>query len=400
MDVAEILKSSENAIHCVDMHTTGEPTRIVYGGYPALSGTLLEQRAQAKQQYDHVRRQLMLEPRGHRDMYGAVLRQDTEYTATGEAHIGVLFLTNEGYSTMCGHATIALGRFLIDTHDKNVFPRRDDVKHDSAARTVKLVLHAPCGLVEVTVPTNADGTKSDPTRPVSHISVPSFATGLNVRTEIPSEYRWPQIGERTHITCDFSYGGAFYCLVSGEELGFANGLSSDIDLAAMDLATRNIKAAVNKDPSLRYLFTHPDHEDLGFLYSVVVVDPQEGIPLPGTARAEVGLCFFADQQIDRSPTGSAVAARMALAYAKGLTESVTYHSLVSHANRGRGGFAGRLYEQFQVMDGGLPTIRVQVEGFASYAGTASFAVEDSDVLGDDGFLFEQLCKTDPIEDHD
>ncbi|PIA94772.1 Trans-L-3-hydroxyproline dehydratase [Cercospora beticola] len=400
MDVAQQLKSSENAIHCIDMHTTGEPTRIIYGGYPALSGTLLEQRAQAKQQYDHVRRKLMLEPRGHRDMYGAVLRQDTEHTTTGKAHIGVLFLTNEGYSTMCGHATIALGRFLVDTHDKNVFPRRDDVKHDATARTAKLVLHAPCGLVEVTVPTNADGTKSDPTRPVSHISVPSFATGLNVRIDIPSEYRWPGLGERAHVTADFSYGGAFYCLISGEELGFASGLSSAVDLAAMDLATRNIKAAVNKDPSLRYLFTHPDHEDLGFLYSVVVVDSQAGTPLPGTARAEVGLCFFADQQTDRSPTGSAVAARIALESAKGLEEPVTYHSLVSHANRGRGGFAGKLYEQFGATNEGLPIVRVQVEGFASYVGTASFVVEDSDALGDDGFLFERLCRADAIKDHD
>ncbi|GIZ44958.1 hypothetical protein CKM354_000814200 [Cercospora kikuchii] len=400
MDIAEDLKSSENAIHCIDMHTTGEPTRIAYGGYPALSGTLLEQRAQAKQQYDHVRRKLMLEPRGHRDMYGAVLRQDTEYTATGEAHIGVLFLTNEGYSTMCGHATIALGRFLIDTHDKTVFPRRDEVKHDSAARTAKLILHAPCGLVEVTVPTNADGTKSDPTRPVSHISVPSFATGLNVRIEIPSEYRWPRLGERTHVTGDFSYGGAFYCLISAEEIGFAGGLSSDVDLAALDLATRNIKAAVNKDPSLRYLFTHPDHEDLGFLYSVVVVDSQAANPLPGTARAEIGLCFFADQQIDRSPTGSAVAARIALAYARGLKEPVTYHSLVSHAHGGRGGFAGKFYAEVEKIDERLPIIRVQVEGFASYVGTASFVVESSDVLGDDGFLFEQLCNVDASKYHD
>lgn len=78
------------------MHTTGEPTRIIYAGYPVLGGTLLEQRAEAKSRYDHVRKSLMLEPRGHRDMYGAILRQDTELTAAGEAHIGVLFTTNEG----------------------------------------------------------------------------------------------------------------------------------------------------------------------------------------------------------------------------------------------------------------------------------------------------------------
>src|ERR1051326_2946907 len=91
-------------IECVEMHSTGEPTRIVVKGYPSLDGTLLQQRAQAKVQHDHVRKRLMLEPRGHADMYGAILRPETELTASGYAHIGVLFMHNEGYSTMCGHA--------------------------------------------------------------------------------------------------------------------------------------------------------------------------------------------------------------------------------------------------------------------------------------------------------
>ncbi|KAF2214144.1 hypothetical protein CERZMDRAFT_38374 [Cercospora zeae-maydis SCOH1-5] len=400
MDVATQLKNYENAIHCIDMHTTGEPTRIVYSGYQTLSGTLLEQRAQAKRDHDHIRRKLMLEPRGHREMYGAILRPETEHTMTGAAHIGVLFLTNEGYSTMCGHATIALGRFLIDTHDKTVFPRRDQLKHDPVTRTTNLVLHAPCGLVEVTVPTNAKATKSDPTRPVSHVSVPSFATGVDVKIDIPGEYRWPQLGKRTHVTTNFSYGGAFYGLVSAEELGFADGLKSEVEIPALDFATKNIKAVVNKDESLRYLFTHPEHEELGFLYSIIVVDSGLGIALPGTDRAETGLCFFGDQQIDRSPTGSGVAARVALAYAKGFDKSVTYHSLVSHANRGRGGFAGKVHKETGKTSQGLPIVRVQVEGFASYVGAASFVFEDSDALGDDGFLFEQLCEKKAIEDHD
>ncbi|KAM3416215.1 hypothetical protein BST61_g7821 [Cercospora zeina] len=400
MDVAEQLKNYDNAIHCIDMHTTGEPTRIIYSGYPTLSGTLLEQRAQAKRDHDHIRRKLMLEPRGHREMYGAILRPGTEHTATGAAHVGVLFLTNEGYSTMCGHATIALGRFLIDTHDKTVFSRRDQLKHDPVTRTINLILHAPCGLVEVTVPTNDDGTKSDPTRPVSHVSVPSFATGLDVKLDIPKEYRWPQLGYRTHVITNFSYGGAFYGFVSAKELGFADGLKSEVDIPALDFATKNIKAVVNKTQSLRYLYTHPEHVDLGFLYSVIVVDSEFGVALSGTDRAETGLCFFGDQQLDRSPTGSGVAARIALAYAKGFHESVTYHSLVSHASRGRGGFAGKVHKEAGKTNEGLPIVQVRIEGFASYLGAASFVVEDSDALGDDGFLFELLCNTEAVKDHD
>ena len=138
-------------ISSIDMHTCGEPTRIVYKGYPPMSGQLQEQRSQAKSRHDHVRRQLMLEPRGHADMYGAILRSETELVATGDAHIGVLFMHNEGYSTACGHATIALGRFLLDTHDLSIFPKRNELKVDAATKTVQLNLHPPCGLVKVTV---------------------------------------------------------------------------------------------------------------------------------------------------------------------------------------------------------------------------------------------------------
>src|SRR6187402_2556894 len=121
------LDGQSTMIHCVEMHTTGEPTRIIYKGFPELRGSLLEQRAEAKASHDNIRAQLILEPRGHWDMYGAVLRQQTELVASGEAHIGVLFMHNDGFSTMCGHATIALGRFLIDTHDLSVFPKRNEL---------------------------------------------------------------------------------------------------------------------------------------------------------------------------------------------------------------------------------------------------------------------------------
>lgn len=159
-------------IKTVDTHTTGEPTRIIYAGYPVLSGTLLTQRAEARSKHDHVRNSIMLEPRGHRDMYGAILIQETELTACGEADIGVLFTTNEGYSTMCGHATIALGRFLVDVHDPTVFPRRGELTFDSESQTVELRLHAPCDLVRVTVPMNSIGCKADSTHPVSFLCVP------------------------------------------------------------------------------------------------------------------------------------------------------------------------------------------------------------------------------------
>lgn len=398
------LHPSQTSITCVETHTTGEPTRIVTSGYPALTPntTLLEQRAEAKARHDHIRRRLMLEPRGHADMYGAILRPDTELVRNGgPAHIGVLFMHNEGYSTMCGHATIALGRVLLDTHDKAVFPRRDEVPVDQATGVATLYLHAPCGLVHVTVPVTPDGSRSDPTRPVSFLSVPSFATGRDVSVKVPPALRWPELGAREAVRVAFAYGGAFTCLVSAEELGFGHsGLRQPVAVDAYDRASKALKAAIAEDPERLYsrYFRHPEHADLGFLYTVMVVEKTLGVPERGSQDAETGLCFFADQQIDRSPTGSIVAARVAYAYATGelaMGQTRTYHSLVSNSTEGgRGGFLGTAVEEISAVYNKEellgPVVRVKVEGYAYYTGYHVFVVEKEDPLGDGGFLFARL----------
>ena len=396
--IQELVEHGAGRITCIDMHTTGEPTRVVISGYPPLSGTLLEQRSQAKAHHDHIRKRLMLEPAGHADMYGAILRPDTELTKSGEAHIGVLFTHNEGYSTMCGHATIALGRFLVDTHDLEVFPRRHEIQCGPESKTVVVNLHAPCGLVRVTVPTNADFTRSDPSRPVSFVCVPSFATGKDIQIEIPHEQRWPELESRNSVEVGFCYGGAFTCLVSAQELGFGRtGLRHPVAHEALSLATRNLKAVVNQHPGYQKYLTHPEYEDLGSLYTVIVTDKSTGSVLANSKGAETGLCYFADQQVDRSPTGSAVAARVAYAYATGdleIGQSWTYHSLVSNAADGQGGFVGTVLEEIpKLFDAtkmlGAP-VNVKIEGFAYYIGSHTFVAEEEDPYSNGGFLFKRL----------
>src|SRR5262249_49036531 len=98
-------------IEVLDMHTGGEAVRIVRNGYPPIPGaTILEKRRYAREHLDHLRRILMFEPRGHYDMYGVLPVEPS----LPEANLAVLFIHNEGYSTMCGHATIALGRYAVD----------------------------------------------------------------------------------------------------------------------------------------------------------------------------------------------------------------------------------------------------------------------------------------------
>lgn len=162
------------ALSVVDMHTGGEPLRIVLAGCPEVSGpTLLAKRRYMRQHLDHVRRRLMFEPRGHRDMYGAVLVP----SELPDAHLGVLFLHNEGYSSMCGHAVLALGRFALDF---GLVPAPS-----AGAREVRVNIHCPCGLVAAFV--DCEGGRSR--GPVRFHSVPAFALATGNRLDPPSPGR-------------------------------------------------------------------------------------------------------------------------------------------------------------------------------------------------------------------
>ncbi|KAI0335049.1 Diaminopimelate epimerase-like protein [Cubamyces sp. BRFM 1775] len=373
MDVFAQISSGEyslgstTVIKTVEMHTGGEPTRIIIAGYPQLEGsTLLEKRAHARDKIDDIRQRLMREPRGHKEMYGAIIVPETEHTLSGKADVGVLFCHNEGYSTMCGHATIALGRFLVDTEDEDIFPRRKQVQFDEVKGECCLRLHAPCGVVDVTVPSVRKGTGS-----LRFISVRSFAAATNLRIAVPEGLRWPELRQagKEHILVDVAYGGAFYVIVDEKELGFEH-IKEGVDLRRLDTATAIIKELVG---ARKEVFRgHGLDSDLEYLYGVIVVDEGEGwVGLGGLDDGRVGVCFFANQQIDRSPTGSGVSARVALARAKGLLgegERVRFDSLLS---AGAGGEAGAFVGSAAGVD------RVVVEGRAFYTGACAFVVEDA-----------------------
>lgn len=303
------------------------------------SGTLLEQRSIAQAQHDHIRKALIFEPRGHREMYGAVLRPNTELVESGEAHIGVLFLTNEGYSTMCGHATLAVARLLVDQNGELIsLTGKKQLEVDWNRKEVGVSLHVPCGLVHVTVPIvgiddGSNGYRTDPTRPISYLSVPSYATGIWVTVRIPPHLAWPELGDRDSVVVDIAYGGAFYIIASPAALGFPSSLAKP-NIAGLSVATKRLKEAFNSIEQLRKFYLQPvEHPDLQFLYGTIVTDTHLGAPELDTGGAETGLCFFSNSQIDRSPTGSGVQAKVALAMAKGrrkLNEKWTYHSIVSN----------------------------------------------------------------------
>lgn len=326
-------------ITTVEMHTGGEPVRIVTGGYPLPRGaTLLEKRRDARDRLDRWRRLLMAEPRGHADMYGALL---VEPDLPG-ADLAVLFLHNEGYSTMCGHAVIALGRFAVD---------RGLVAVPPGAAEAEVRVQCPCGLVvaRVEVPGGA----------VRFAGVPAFALHRDAVV---------LAGPFGPVTLDVAYGGAFYAVLPAAELG--------LDVAASPLgALVDAAAAVKAAAAAQLPLSHPDAPDLGYLYGVILTD--------GDDEGSRNLCVFADGQVDRSPTGSGVAARLALLHRRGrvaVGEVRRFGSVTGAV------FTGRVLATARA--GPHPAVVAEVGGRASYTGEAVFTVEDDDPLRD-GFLLRR-----------
>jgi proline racemase len=329
---------TSDPITVVDMHTGGEPVRIVTGGYPPIPGaSILAKRRYAREHLDHLRRLLMFEPRGHYDMYGVLL---VEPSLPG-ADLAVLFMHNEGYSTMCGHATIAMGRFALD---RGLVQRTGPV--------AEIGLECPCGLVRV----HADARDGR----VSFDSVPAFLLAEGLVVDVP--------GYGT-VTTDVSYGGAFYALADAGLFGLDVRTSRTRDL--VDAATA-LSAAVNA--ALR--IEHPVEADLGFLYGSILTDGRER---PGDG-VSANICVFANAEVDRSPTGSGVTARMAARHQKGL---VALGQVCEFESVTGSRFTGEVAAVTAC--GSKPAVTVRVGGRAHYSGEARFWLEEGDDIGR-GFL--------------
>ena len=338
---------SQIEIETIEMHTGGEPVRIVTKGYPPIKGkTILEKRRYARENLDHIRRMLMFEPRGHYDMYGVIpVEPDLP-----EADMAVLFMHNEGYSTMCGHATIALGRYAVD---------RGIVKPLVPETEVKL--QCPCGLVHVRVEVE-DGADGPVTGAVVFESVPAYAHALDASVDVAGH---------GPVKVDIGYGGAYYALVPASVFGLEVRGSRIADLVeAADRVTQAAKSQIRIE--------HPSDPDLAFLYGTILTDGRDGYEEAPTAN----VCVFAEREVDRSPTGSGVTARIAVQMARGqieLGQTRKFESVTGAI------FTGKAVRQTKA--GRHDAVTVEVGGRAHYTGSAKFAIEANDLLGG-GFLLK------------
>ena len=324
-----------NLITTTDMHTAGEPLRIITGGLPEIQGkTVLERRRYFREHLDHIRTGLIWEPRGHSDMYGVVLTPPND---TG-ADFGAFFLHNEGYSTMCGHAVIALARYAVDSGMAKM------QEHESI-----MVIDVPAGRIRATAQ-----MKEDQVIGSAFWNVPSFVFLHQANIYIEG------IGE---IRFDIAYGGAFYAIVNADGLGIRM-VPANANLF-IDLG-RKIKKAVSDKFSIK----HPFEEDLGFLYGTIFTGAAED-----PAHHSRNVCIFADGELDRSPTGSGISARVALHYLSKEVkpgEKITIESIL--------GTAMEVEISEITTYGPYPAVIPKVSGQAYYTGEHTFVFEDNDPL--------------------
>jgi len=327
-------------ITTIEAHTAGEPLRVLTSGFPDLPGdTILAKRRFARENYDKLRTALMWEPRGHADMYGCIVTEPV----TSDGDLGVLFIHNEGFSTMCGHGIIGLATVALSTGMIDMPGDRPVIKMDTPAGRVTAYAKRKGGIVTA----------------VSFHNVPSFVYALDQVVEVPG------IGA---VHYDVAFGGAFYAFCRAEELGVS--LTPADYRKLIDVGVRLKKAVMASLP-----LAHPFEEDLGFLYGTIIVGE-----VHDPAHHSRNVCIFADGEVDRCPTGTGVSARAAIHYARGelaLDQPFVVESILGTT------FTGKVVDEVQF--GPYQAVVPEVTGSAHICGRAEWLVDPADPLRD-GFI--------------
>jgi trans-L-3-hydroxyproline dehydratase len=330
----------ERMIQTVETHTGGEPFRIVTSGLPRFPGaTIVQRRAWVKENLDDVRRALIFEPRGHADMYAGYL---TDPVSEG-ADFGVIFVHNEGYSDHCGHGVIALATTAVELGwVTRVQPE------------TRVGIDAPCGFIEAFV--EWDGERAADVR---FVNVPSFLVARDVSVDTPT------FGQ---VIGDIAFGGAFYFYTDAAPHGLA---VDESDIERLIRFGAEVKVAANAS----FTVVHPQIPELNHIYGTIVAGPPRH---PGSTQANC--CVFADRQVDRSPTGSGTAGRIAQLVARGKLEigaRIRNESVIGTI------MGGRALSRTKV--GGYDAVIPEVSGRASIHGFANWVLDERDDLKN-GFL--------------
>ncbi|WP_369371773.1 proline racemase family protein [Promicromonospora sp. Populi] len=331
-----------SSVATTDYHTAGEPFRIVAEPPVPLPGDSVADRrvrALASADAQGLRQLLCSEPRGHADMYGGFIVPPDD----DGAHLGVLFWHQDGFSTACGHGTIALGAWAVDT---GLVPGPDD-------GTVDVVIDVPSGRVTARVHRAAGRTVA-----IDFVNVPSYVLARDLA--VPTS--------RGVAAATLVYGGAIYASVDATTLGLSVDPASYGDLIAVG---REIKHALDADGAA----VHPEDPRLSGVYGTILWE-ELGDDADATVHQR-NVTVFADGQVDRSPCGSGTCARLAILADDGRVgvggPTLHHESIVGST------FTGAVVGTTR--EGERPAVIPQVTGMAYRTGEHRFVVDAADPLG-------------------
>jgi trans-L-3-hydroxyproline dehydratase len=327
-------------IRTIDAHVAGAPLRLVVEGFPSPSGTTMAaKRDWVLAHADVLRRSLMLEPRGHADMCGAVLTEPV----SPDAHAGVLFFENDGYSAMSGHGVIAVTTIALER--SLLMPGGDGTA---------VVFDTPAGVVRAKAVIRAGSSGTTRVERVSFMNVPAFVVFAGLAVQVAGR----------HLRADIAYGGEFYAIVDSEAAGVA------IDGTHVPELRRTAAVIKRSIESVVRTIAHPREDIPAGLHGTIFTGPAhaEGADLRNVT-------VFADGQIDRSPGGTGMSAVMSVLDAMGLLDGA--RPFVEESIIGTR-LSGRIASRTDV--GGYPAVVADIEGSAWVTGEHSFVIDDRDPL--------------------
>ncbi|MFN3465533.1 MAG: 4-hydroxyproline epimerase [Terricaulis sp.] len=323
---------SRHTFHCIDGHTAGNPVRLVIEGKPELNGgSMSERRQDFMARYDWIRTGLCFEPRGHDMMSGGFLYPPT----TPDADVGILFIETSGCLPMCGHGTIGIVTFGIESG--LIKPRTPG----------RFIAEVPAGRIELSYSQEGDRVRSVRIR-----NVPSYLAAANIKIVVPN------FGP---LTLDIAYGGNFYAII--EPQGAYAGLD-DLGVARVLQLSPIIRQLVREkiEP------VHPADATIRGVSHVLWADKPKSEGANGRNAV-----FYGDKAIDRSPCGTGTSARMAHLHAKGklkVGEAFVHESYILSR------FTGRVEAETEI--GGKPAIIPSIEGSAIATGRNEIWIDTED----------------------
>lgn len=358
-------------MQAIDLHCAGEPLRLIRSGFPQVPfAPILERRQWAERHADEARRVAMHEPRGHRDMYGAILLPPFR----ADADVAVLFMHNDGFSTMCGHGIIAITTALLE---ERLFPV-------TLPETI-IRYETPAGLVTARAQVRAAGWGGPEVERVRFSNVPSYLAardisvrpeGIELPTRRPSDEGLEEEDEAGHagtLSVDVAFGGAFYGIVDAADLGLR---VVPEEIERLTRAGAAITEALRRD----HRPDHPTDPELSFVYGTIIVERETDFDGDRAGARMRNVTVFADAEVDRSPCGSGTSALLAQAWARGtMTEGQEVLSTGLTGESFRGHVGGRTWI------GQQEAVETTIEGRAFVTGYPSLLVDDRDPLGG-GFL--------------